>query len=136
MTVATAVSGRTWTGWLPRLLCRSASCTCSSYFTTQDGAAAATTAPEKKKKKEKSEAKLKPKLNFAVQTVQGSYYGSNNNREEVRGGLDIPANSRGLPNLPVQEEGEDKPAPSLPSMRAFVRESSLDSVARSANNSF
>ena len=41
---------------------------------------------EKKKKKEKTEGKLRPKLNFAVQTVQGSYYGSNNNREEVRGG--------------------------------------------------
>ena len=41
---------------------------------------------EKKKKKEKTEGKLRPKLNFAVQTVQGSYYGSNNNREEVREG--------------------------------------------------
>ena len=67
--------------------------------------------PEKKKKKEKAEGKLKPKLNFAVQTVQGSYYGSNINREE--------------------EEGEDKPAPSLPSMRAFVRETSIDNLASS-----
>ena len=67
--------------------------------------------PEKKKKKEKAEGKLKPKLNFAVQTVQGSYYGSNVNREE--------------------EEGEDKPAPSLPSMRAFVRETSIDNLASS-----
>ena len=61
--------------------------------------------PEKKRKKEKvefttivlksrneqrvtcvpqTEAKLKPKLNFAVQTVQGSYYGSQQGREEVR----------------------------------------------------
>jgi len=61
--------------------------------------------PEKKKKKEKAEGKLKPKLNFAVQTVQGSYYGSANREEE---------------------DGEDKPAPSLPSMRAFVRETSVD----------
>ena len=71
--------------------------------------------PEKKKKKEKAEGKLKPKLNFTVQTVQGSYYGSNTNRDE--------------------EEGEDKPAPSLPSMRAFVRETSIDNLVPSTPKS-